>query len=156
MSAPAPDADGGPDLHSGVLDEVGRHLLRLVDNEHGGIGGAPKFPQPFVFTALWRFYLRRGDDNAKAAVELTLNRICQGGIYDHLGGGFARYSTDAEWLAPSVEAEWLAPIVETGWLAPIVETEWLAPIVETELLKLKPIEKTEWLKLKPVVADPEG
>ena len=103
MSAPAPDAEGGPDLHSGVLDEVGRYLLRLVDNEHGGIGGAPKFPQPFVFMALWRFYLRRGEESAKQAVELTLNRICQGGIYDHLGGGFARYSTDAEWLAPHFE-----------------------------------------------------
>src|SRR5690606_2103037 len=68
-----------------------------------GLNGAPKFPMPFVFEFLWRSYLRRDTAPCRNAVLVTLTQICRGGIYDHLGGGFARYSTDQMWLAPHFE-----------------------------------------------------
>ncbi len=86
-----------------LLREVTQRLARVVDPIHGGITGAPKFPQWSFFWLLWRGAIRYRDQAAKAAVVKTLERICQGGIYDHLGGGFARYSVDEFWLAPHFE-----------------------------------------------------
>ena len=86
-----------------ALDRSARAILRMVDTEQGGLSGAPKFPQPGLFSFLWRSALRTGDVNLRQAVLLTLERICQGGIYDHLGGGFMRYSTDEIWLVPHFE-----------------------------------------------------
>ena len=76
--------------------------LRQVAN-FGGFGGAPKFPQPMNLEVLLRHHRRTGDRGALAAVETTLRRMADGGIYDHLGGGFARYSVDAYWLVPHFE-----------------------------------------------------
>ncbi len=86
-----------------VLDRIAERLLQEVDLQQGGIGGAPKFPQTPVFELLWRAGLRSGDRRYADAVHLTLLRMSQGGIYDHLGGGFSRYATDAEWLVPHFE-----------------------------------------------------
>jgi hypothetical protein len=86
-----------------VLEEVAGRLVGEIDPRWGGVGRAPKFPQPSILTLLWRAYTRTGEDRYRQAVVLTLTRMCQGGIYDHLGGGFARYSTDDEWLAPHFE-----------------------------------------------------
>src|SRR5690606_14546129 len=91
------------ELSNNVLDQVADQLLGHVDPEHGGIGAAPKFPQTGLFDLLWRAYLRTGRPDYSIAVINTITRMAQGGIYDHLGGGFARYSTDAEWLAPHFE-----------------------------------------------------
>ena len=85
------------------LDAVAATIFENVDMTHGGSHGAPKFPQTTHFTLLWRGYLRTGNTDWRDAVILTLDHMCQGGIYDHLGGGFARYSTDAAWLAPHFE-----------------------------------------------------
>jgi uncharacterized protein len=101
--APAAGAPAAPALTPATLDAVAQNIFRLIDPVHGGIGGAPKFPQPNALEALWRAYWRSGARLYRDAVTLTLDRMCQGGIYDHLGGGFARYSTDAEWLAPHFE-----------------------------------------------------
>ena len=84
-------------------ENMARNLLREVDGRHGGIGGAPKFPQCSMLELLWRSHLRTGSQLMKTAVVLSMERMCQGGIYDHLGGGFARYSTDERWLAPHFE-----------------------------------------------------
>lgn len=88
-------------------DSLIRHLVdRLVqasDPEHGGLRGAPKFPQWNALWLLWRGGIRYGQDSAKEAVVTTLRNICQGGIYDHLGGGFSRYSVDEYWLVPHFE-----------------------------------------------------
>lgn len=88
-------------------DSLIRHLVdRLVqasDSEHGGLRGAPKFPQWNALWLLWRGAIRYGQDGAKDAVVTTLRNICQGGIYDHLGGGFSRYSVDEYWLVPHFE-----------------------------------------------------
>jgi len=78
-------------------------LLPEVDPVHGGIGQAPKFPQTPVLELMWRAWKQSGNAQLRDAVVLTLTRMSQGGIYDHLGGGFARYSVDAEWLVPHFE-----------------------------------------------------
>ncbi|PIW26021.1 MAG: thioredoxin domain-containing protein [Rhodospirillales bacterium CG15_BIG_FIL_POST_REV_8_21_14_020_66_15] len=97
----APAAGGA--ITPAALDDVSARMLRHVDPVHGGTHGAPKFPQVNFFQALWRAYLRTRGAMYREAVTATLANICQGGIYDHLGGGFARYAVDAEWLVPHFE-----------------------------------------------------
>ncbi len=86
-----------------ALDTMARALLPALDTVHGGLAGAPKFPQVPLFTLLWRAARRTQEPAFDQAVRLTLDRMSQGGIYDHLGGGYARYSTDERWLAPHFE-----------------------------------------------------
>ena len=93
----------GGDLPPEFLGQAASTLLRAVDPDNGGIGQAPKFPQPSLLELLWRGYLATGNPALSHAVSLTLDRMAMGGIYDHLGGGFARYSVDAEWLVPHFE-----------------------------------------------------
>ena len=102
-NAAAKGEDDVIELSREILDQVAQRLAREVDPFLGGIGGAPKFPQPYAFEMLWRAYLRTGEEPYRQAVETTLDQMCQGGIYDHLGGGFSRYSTDDKWLAPHFE-----------------------------------------------------
>jgi len=85
------------------LDNAARQLSGLIDPVNGGTRSAPKFPQAAQFECLWRAGLRTGEPRYFAAVEITLDHICEGGIYDHLGGGFARYSVDERWLVPHFE-----------------------------------------------------
>ena len=85
------------------IDEVARRVIGVFDETHGGLQGAPKFPQSPILDFLWRRSVATGDAAIKKTVLHTLNRICQGGIYDHLGGGFARYSVDDRWLVPHFE-----------------------------------------------------
>jgi uncharacterized protein YyaL (SSP411 family) len=86
-----------------LFDKVAERLLREVDPLNGGIGTAPKFPQCGIFELLWRGWKRSRLEPYREAVLRTLTTISQGGIYDHLGGGFARYATDARWLVPHFE-----------------------------------------------------
>jgi len=85
------------------LDNAARQLGGIIDPANGGTRGAPKFPQAALFELLWRAGLRTGEKRYFAAVEITLDHICEGGIYDHLGGGFSRYSVDERWLVPHFE-----------------------------------------------------
>ena len=85
------------------LDNAARQLGGLIDPVNGGTRGAPKFPQAALFELLWRAGLRTGEARYFTAVEITLDHICEGGIYDHLGGGFSRYSVDERWLVPHFE-----------------------------------------------------
>lgn len=86
-----------------VLKDLTTRLVPAVDPVRGGLQGAPKFPQWTFFWLLWRGGIRYDHAPARDAVERTLDNICQGGIYDHLGGGFARYSVDERWLVPHFE-----------------------------------------------------
>ena len=86
-----------------LLDGAAASLLAGHDDRFGGFGDAPKFPQPMNLEVLLRHHRRTGDRGALAAVETTLRRMADGGIYDHLGGGFARYSVDEYWLVPHFE-----------------------------------------------------
>jgi uncharacterized protein len=85
------------------LDAVAAALLRMNDPEQGGLKGAPKFPNPPIFRFFWQNAFRTGAPEGQNALHLMLTRMSQGGIYDHLGGGFSRYSTDAVWLVPHFE-----------------------------------------------------
>jgi len=86
-----------------LLDEATKSILSIWDMQGGSFKGAPKFPNPVVMNALWRAGLRTGEAPYRAAVLTTLLALCQGGICDHVGGGFARYATDAAWLVPHFE-----------------------------------------------------
>jgi len=90
-------------LSPAVVAETARRLSQAFDTVHGGFAGAPKFPQAPVLHLLWRQALATDAGAIRQAVLHTLVNICQGGIYDHLGGGFARYSVDALWLVPHFE-----------------------------------------------------
>jgi len=98
-AARAGDGEIAPDL----LDQIAERLAKNVDPVHGGFGQAPKFPNPSNLELLWRGWRRSGLEICRDRTLLTLDAMCQGGIYDHLGGGFARYSTDEQWLAPHFE-----------------------------------------------------
>ncbi len=80
-----------------------RQLAASFDSIHGGFGGAPKFPAPMTLELLLRAWRRDGDAATLKMVRVTLDRMAGGGIHDQLGGGFARYATDAAWLVPHFE-----------------------------------------------------
>jgi len=97
------DLSPGPGVTPADLTRIGDALLSAVDPVHGGLRGAPKFPNAPIFRFFWNEMFRRGDPRFGEAVRDMLRAMNAGGIYDHLGGGYARYSTDAEWLAPHFE-----------------------------------------------------
>jgi len=90
-------------LDTGLLDQAERGLASSFDALWGGFGSAPKFPQPMVLEFLLRQHLRTGAAAALDMLTLTLRKMADGGMYDQLGGGFARYSTDSRWLVPHFE-----------------------------------------------------
>ena len=91
------------DFSSVDLEAITANILKEADTEWGGFGKAPKFPQTFSIRFLLRHYHFTKDENALNQALLSLDKMIQGGIYDQLGGGFARYSTDEKWLAPHFE-----------------------------------------------------
>ncbi len=91
------------ELGEDVLKDAYEKLALDFDAEHGGFGHAPKFPRPHDLLFLLRYWKRSGDKNALAMVEKTLRQMRLGGIFDQLGFGFHRYSTDAQWLVPHFE-----------------------------------------------------
>jgi uncharacterized protein YyaL (SSP411 family) len=93
----------GGDLEPGLIQATAVLLSRTFDSTFGGFGRAPKFPHSMELRVLLRAWKRFGDDNALHMVRVTLDRMAMGGMYDHLGGGFHRYSTDDRWLVPHFE-----------------------------------------------------
>ena len=85
------------------LDVAAGQIGNMFDPVNGGLRGAPKFPQPAMLEMLWRAGMRTGDARFFETVEHSLERMSAGGIYDHLGGGFSRYSVDDRWLVPHFE-----------------------------------------------------
>ncbi len=90
-------------LTPALLEQARQGMLRSHDPVEGGFGTAPKFPQPMNLDFLLQTYLHTGDQATLRAVVLTLHKMAAGGIYDQLGGGFHRYSTDELWLVPHFE-----------------------------------------------------
>jgi len=86
-----------------VLKNTLLYFERNFDREYGGFGRAPKFPQPTALTLLLIYWHKSGERNVLKMVETTLDAMSAGGIYDHLGGGFHRYSTDRKWIVPHFE-----------------------------------------------------
>lgn len=84
-------------------DQIFQNLMKAADRDLGGFGAAPKFPQSFSIQYLLRYAHYTGNSEALAHAEFSLQAMMRGGIYDQIGGGFCRYSTDANWLAPHFE-----------------------------------------------------
>jgi uncharacterized protein YyaL (SSP411 family) len=103
-----------------LLDAMTKRIADLVDPVDGGIGQAPKFPQSPAMAFLWRGSKGNGREAWGEAVLLTLERMAQGGIYDHLGGGYARYSTDNAWLVPHFEKM----LYDNGQLLELLSWAW--------------------------------
>jgi len=89
--------------YSNFLDAAFDIFRNSFDSENGGFGQAPKFPRTSTFNFMFRYAVRTGDDSAKDMTLYTLRKISEGGIHDHLGGGFHRYSTDERWHVPHFE-----------------------------------------------------
>ena len=96
-------ARGVEPLTDSILRSAFEQLARQFDDRSGGFGLQPKFPQPQTLEFLLRFYHRTGTPLALDMLELTLDKMAGGGMYDQIGGGFHRYSTDAFWLVPHFE-----------------------------------------------------
>jgi len=91
------------ELTAGVLDAAADNLAAAYDQERGGFGGAPKFPPSMCLEFLLRHHARTGAARSLTMVEHTAEAMARGGMYDQLGGGFARYSVDAGWVVPHFE-----------------------------------------------------
>ncbi len=96
-------AAGAAPLSLAIADALAPKLADYIDPVDGGLRGAPKFPNPAILEFLWRAGGRLGEKTYRHLVRLTLAKMSEGGIYDHLGGGYARYSTDDRWLVPHFE-----------------------------------------------------
>jgi len=99
----ASDGDGSAAASPALLSTAADSLLARFDREWGGFGDAPKFPQAPTLELLLQAWDRTGRDDFAHALSTTLDAMASGGIYDHLGGGFARYCTDRRWLVPHFE-----------------------------------------------------
>ncbi len=97
------DAQADSPLTPDTLRRAAQMFKEAFDPRHGGFGSAPKFPQPSIPSLLFRYAKRFGDDEAAQMVLKTCDAMAAGGIHDQLGGGFARYAVDAEWLVPHFE-----------------------------------------------------
>ena len=91
------------ELTEELMTHAFQHYHSQFDSHHGGFGNAPKFPPSMGLPFLLRYWHHSGNANALEMVELTLEKMARGGMYDQLGGGFHRYSTDAHWLVPHFE-----------------------------------------------------
>jgi uncharacterized protein YyaL (SSP411 family) len=98
-----PGAHAPPEDLDPLPEAAARAFMRSFDMEWGGFGGAPKFPRPAVLDLLAHLEARVPDPARRRALERTLEMMWRGGMYDHVGGGFARYSTDERWLVPHFE-----------------------------------------------------
>jgi hypothetical protein len=109
-------------LSDEVLFAAYQGISSQFDEEWGGLGGAPKFPQPMIWEFVLRFFKRTQNPYARRMVHTTLVRMARGGMYDQIGGGFARYSVDAQWLVPHFEKM----LYDNAQLASLYLHAWLA------------------------------
>ncbi len=140
------EARSGGEIAIEVNDHAAARLAKEFDMVEGGIGGAPKFPNPAILELLWRAHKRNGGAETGAAVLLSLDKMSQGGIYDHLGGGYARYSTDARWLAPHFEKM----LYDNAQLIDLLVAAWCD--TRSPLYAARVAETAEWV-LREMIAD---
>ncbi len=137
------------DISDAMLADICARFVTAMDPVNGGLKGAPKFPQWTFLWLLWRGGIRYGLKSCKDAVETTLTHICQGGIYDHLGGGFARYSVDECWLAPHFEKM----LYDNALLIHLLSEVWRE--TKSDLYRVRVEETVDWL-LREMVAEGGG
>ncbi len=131
-----------------MLADFAARLAQAVDSDNGGLVGAPKFPNCVIFGFLWKLGLRNGLEACVRGTENSLVHMCQGGIYDHLGGGFARYAVDARWLVPHFEKM----LYDNALLIDLMTEAWKE--TRNPLFHVRVRETVEWL-LREMVA-PDG
>ncbi|MCB0687197.1 MAG: thioredoxin domain-containing protein [Saprospiraceae bacterium] len=127
-------------LNSKEAHNMAKSLLKNIDFDHGGSKGAPKFPMPNNYLYLLNYYGMTGDREALDAVEITLDQMANGGIYDQIGGGFARYSTDSIWLAPHFEKM----LYDNGQLLSLYAKAY--QVTQKDLYKKVINETVDWLE----------
>ncbi len=139
---------GTATLGADVVSRAATDLMRRFDSDHGGFGSQPKFP-PALSMSLWlRHYRNTGDKTYLAAAEKTLLSMARGGIYDHLGGGFARYATDRKWLVPHFEKM----LYDNGLLIPAYVEAWQVTHNDSYLKVVR--ESLDWILRE--MTDPAG
>jgi len=121
LARTSPSAEhAGEALSAEPLEQAFQYLDDAFDARYGGFGGAPKFPHPDSIELLLRRYAAKGDARALEMATLTLRRMAEGGIYDQVGGGFARYSVDERWAIPHFEKM----LYDNGWLLSLYADAW--------------------------------
>lgn len=130
------------------LDQVFERLKQHFDEEKGGMDRAPKFPMPAIYKFLLRYYDLTQNPEALRHIEHSLNRIALGGIYDHVGGGWARYSVDDEWFIPHFEKM----LYDNGQLLSIYAEAFA--LTGNPLYELRILQTVEWLTRE--MHSPEG
>ena len=135
-------------LNPQMLDVAYRALSAGYDTQNGGFGGAPKFPATMVLDFLLRYWKRSGTSHALEIVATSFRKMARGGIYDHVGGGFARYAVDATWLVPHFEKM----LYDNALLARLGAHLWQA--TEDGELERVTIETVEWVERE--MTSPEG
>ena len=111
-----------------------------MDTFHGGLKGAPKFPQFFLYEYLLKQYEKNSDNLFYDLSVKSIDQICSGGIYDHIGGGISRYSVDQYWLVPHFEKM----LYDNAQLIGILNSFW--QLTKKEAYKNKIYETVDWLK----------
>ncbi|MBS7543618.1 thioredoxin domain-containing protein [Ancylobacter oerskovii] len=129
------------------LDDVATRILGIMDPEHGGLKGAPKFPNTPFLELLWRAYERTGRERFRNEALHALDAMSEGGIYDHIGGGYSRYSVDDRWLVPHFEKM----LYDNAQLLDLLSLAF----VETHepLFRVRAEETVAWLQREMLVED---
>ena len=121
------------------LDSTVMKLISGFDPKHGGFGSAPKFPQVPLIDFVWSYSKKSDDDIFRKASLITLDNICQGGLYDHIGGGFFRYSTDEKWLVPHFEKM----LYDNALIIPLLTDAYVS--TKNPLYKARVFETIDWI-----------
>lgn len=129
------------------IDQTAQKLISGFDPKYGGFGTAPKFPQLPLMDFLWRYSLTCDDMIYRKACLISLDNICQGGIYDHLGGGFYRYSTDEYWLVPHFEKM----LYDNALMVRLLTAVY--PDTQSRLYKARIVETIDWALAEMKIAD---
>jgi uncharacterized protein YyaL (SSP411 family) len=145
---PRIEAGGDDGVNENTIADLAARIAKALDPVNGGLMGAPKFPNCVILGFLWKMGLRYGVAPIVEGIEQTLLRIGQGGIYDHLGGGFARYAVDERWLVPHFEKM----LYDNALLVDLMTEVWKER--RHPLLQLRIAETVEWM-LREMVA-PDG
>ena len=144
-----PRAPGTPPRFSdGPIDMAADYLRQAFDEENGGFSGAPKFPHPDSLEFLLRHRASTGDAESLRMATSTLRKMALGGIYDQVGGGFARYSVDARWAIPHFEKM----LYDNGWLLRLYADAWA--ITREPLFERVCVETAAWVMRE--MQSPEG
>jgi uncharacterized protein YyaL (SSP411 family) len=130
------------------IDEAMHYLKQAFDRVNGGFSGAPKFPHPDTLELLMRYFASHGDREALEAATFTLTKMAMGGIYDQVGGGFARYSVDAQWEIPHFEKM----LYDNAWLLRLYADAWT--LARDPLFERVGKETAEWVMRE--MQSPEG